>query len=359
MYVPPRPAIVAVRHSEPQRANRKRAEMLALYKELKHNHINRLDRIITLLYCLLVPSWICHIFSALATDWVLVSRPNSHHSVGLVFSCYLALVGMCIDSGSSLYSRSVHDALTGEVVCEFTDSSARAFISVIWSLGGLELIFITVSLILLLRISRRPTRSGMCVVVLSLLSVDVPCSIANVVLFYLYTRCERRECSALHLSPPECRIEYGWGLNMYLASIFFDLCACITSIYLCSYPGSLRSRAKQLLGQLEKRQQEEWQKAQSRAVWHKSFSISRSERSRERAVPTKNVDVDTTPFLTATELNVVIDGADDWVYDDKSDLFYSFMLDSFWDPTTRCYYNRELQSWLVAPDGQINLREGG
>lgn len=50
-------------------------------------------------------------------------------------------------------------------------------------------------------------------------------------------------------------------------------------------------------------------------------------------------------LLTAKELNININGADDWAYDDHSDMFYSFELNSFWDPLICAYYNCMTRTW--------------
>lgn len=49
-------------------------------------------------------------------------------------------------------------------------------------------------------------------------------------------------------------------------------------------------------------------------------------------------------YLTARELGVSIPHANDWVYDDRSDMFYSFSINSFYDPLSGEFYNVALKT---------------
>lgn len=62
-------------------------------------------------------------------------------------------------------------------------------------------------------------------------------------------------------------------------------------------------------------------------------------------------------YLTAAELGVPIAGASDWVYDDRSDMYYSFDRNMFWDPLTCEYYNCELKTWQESPDQVVDVRD--
>nr|CAJ2475934.1 unnamed protein product [Leishmania braziliensis] len=62
-------------------------------------------------------------------------------------------------------------------------------------------------------------------------------------------------------------------------------------------------------------------------------------------------------YLTAAELGVPIAGATDWVYDDRSDMFYSFDQNMFWDPLTQEYYNCALRSWQESPDQIVGVHD--
>lgn len=62
-------------------------------------------------------------------------------------------------------------------------------------------------------------------------------------------------------------------------------------------------------------------------------------------------------YLTAAELGVPIPGATDWVYDDRSDMYYSFDRNMFWDPLTREFYNCSLKSWHESPDQMVEVRD--
>ncbi|KAG5501557.1 hypothetical protein JKF63_03387 [Porcisia hertigi] len=62
-------------------------------------------------------------------------------------------------------------------------------------------------------------------------------------------------------------------------------------------------------------------------------------------------------YLTAAELGVPIAGATDWVYDDRSDMYYSFDRNMFWDPLTKEYYNCILKSWQESPDQVLEVRD--
>ncbi|GET89861.1 hypothetical protein, conserved [Leishmania tarentolae] len=62
-------------------------------------------------------------------------------------------------------------------------------------------------------------------------------------------------------------------------------------------------------------------------------------------------------YLTAAELGVLIAGATDWVYDDRSDMYYSFDRNMFWDPLTQEYYNCALNSWQESPDQTVGVRD--
>ncbi|CAG9576819.1 conserved hypothetical protein [Leishmania major strain Friedlin] len=62
-------------------------------------------------------------------------------------------------------------------------------------------------------------------------------------------------------------------------------------------------------------------------------------------------------YLTAAELGVLIAGATDWVYDDRSDMYYSFDRNMFWDPLTQEYYNCALKSWQESPDQAVEVRD--
>ncbi|CCW70479.1 unnamed protein product [Phytomonas sp. Hart1] len=55
-------------------------------------------------------------------------------------------------------------------------------------------------------------------------------------------------------------------------------------------------------------------------------------------------------YITAAELGVQIDGANDWVYHDRSDMYYSFERNMFWDPLTHEYYNCALKCWQETPE---------
>jgi hypothetical protein len=62
-------------------------------------------------------------------------------------------------------------------------------------------------------------------------------------------------------------------------------------------------------------------------------------------------------YLTAAELGVPIEGATDWIYDDRSDMYYSFERNMFWDPLTREYYNCALKTWQESPDHVVDVRD--
>ncbi|KAG5501094.1 hypothetical protein GH5_04688 [Leishmania sp. Ghana 2012 LV757] len=62
-------------------------------------------------------------------------------------------------------------------------------------------------------------------------------------------------------------------------------------------------------------------------------------------------------YLTAAELGVPIAGATDWVYDDRSDMYYSFDRNMFWDPLTQEYYSCALKSWQESPDQVVEVRD--
>ncbi|CBZ28313.1 conserved hypothetical protein [Leishmania mexicana MHOM/GT/2001/U1103] len=62
-------------------------------------------------------------------------------------------------------------------------------------------------------------------------------------------------------------------------------------------------------------------------------------------------------YLTAAELGVLISGATDWVYDDRSDMYYSFDRNMFWDPLTQEYYNCALKSWQESPGQAVEVRD--
>ncbi|KPA84250.1 hypothetical protein ABB37_02290 [Leptomonas pyrrhocoris] len=62
-------------------------------------------------------------------------------------------------------------------------------------------------------------------------------------------------------------------------------------------------------------------------------------------------------YLTAAELGVPIAGATDWVYDDRSDMYYSFERNMFWDPLTHEYYNCALKTWQESPDQVVEVRD--
>ncbi|KPI89927.1 hypothetical protein ABL78_0999 [Leptomonas seymouri] len=62
-------------------------------------------------------------------------------------------------------------------------------------------------------------------------------------------------------------------------------------------------------------------------------------------------------YLTAAELGVPIAGATDWVYDDHSDMYYSFERNMFWDPLTHEYYNCVLKTWQESPDQVVEVRD--
>lgn len=62
-------------------------------------------------------------------------------------------------------------------------------------------------------------------------------------------------------------------------------------------------------------------------------------------------------YLTAAELGVPIPGATDWVYDDRSDMYYSFERNMFWDPLTREYYNCAFNTWQESPDQVVEVRD--
>ncbi|CCW63636.1 unnamed protein product [Phytomonas sp. EM1] len=55
-------------------------------------------------------------------------------------------------------------------------------------------------------------------------------------------------------------------------------------------------------------------------------------------------------YITAAELGVRINGAQDWVYHDRSDMYYSFERNMFWDPLTHEYFNCALKCWQETPD---------
>ncbi|KAK7197766.1 hypothetical protein NESM_000729200 [Novymonas esmeraldas] len=62
-------------------------------------------------------------------------------------------------------------------------------------------------------------------------------------------------------------------------------------------------------------------------------------------------------YLTAAELGVPIAGATDWVYDDRSDMYYSFDRHMFWDPLTHEYYSCALKSWQESPSHVVEVRD--
>ncbi|KEG06904.1 hypothetical protein DQ04_11701020 [Trypanosoma grayi] len=330
-----------------QRQNREEVENEVLYRELKHNSVNTLNRYVMFLLCLLVPSLLCQLFAMCTTEWFAVSYNVHYHSVGFFLACRRSVGNLCLHRTSSKFPRLLEDSITGEIVCEMTESSANAYTITMWVLGAVQLLCVVVALFFTLRMSCRPTRSRSALVAMFFLATALPCGIANCVLFAYYTHCDRCECEALHNNPSECNAGYEWGYRVYIAAVCLDFGACITSLCLSSYPYSIRSQASQLL---EKRRSHERER---RTNDHAS-----GERSHPLDFILRSVrgDVEGPAHLTAAELGVTIDGANDWVYDDKSDLFYSFNLDMFWDPLTRDYYSRALQSWQVTPDGVVGLR---
>ncbi|EAN95692.1 hypothetical protein C3747_136g89 [Trypanosoma cruzi] len=348
VYIPNRLGNMKLHLDGELRRDRTAVEKIVLYKETKYNSINAFNRFVTFLLCLLAPSVFCMAIGMCSTEWIVTLNHLQYRSMGLIFSCYEGVVGFCMQRGSSRYPRQLRDSLTKAIICEASESFVRAYISAMWSLAIVQFFCILLGIIVTLRIASRPTRSHSSLVVLCLLLLALPCGIVNCVLFHFYTRCERRACEALHSPSPQCRVRYDWGFDVYIASICFNFVACITAIFLCSYPHSIRAQTAQKYD--ERREQERRRRER--------VQTSHGERSRHMTRFLRPIlgEPEEPLYLTAEELEITIDGANDWVYDDKSDLFYSFDLDMFWDPLTRDYYSRELCSWQATPQGLLELR---
>lgn len=81
---------------------------------------------------------------------------------------------------------------------------------------------------------------------------------------------------------------------------------------------------------------------------------ARQERKRLESIFRRDYDPS---YLTAAELGVTIAGASDWVYDDRSDMYYSFERNLFWDPLTDEYFNCALRTWQENPDTIVDVRD--
>nr|CCC46725.1 conserved hypothetical protein [Trypanosoma vivax Y486] len=341
---------LTVRLGERKCPTREEAEATLLYKELKHNYVNQLDRLLISLVCFIISAFCCHVFSALASEWLVVSNGKTHRAIGLFVTCREAVSRFCLAHSDSMFVRAIYDKKTSALVCEVTESYVRVYIILLWCLGVTQLVCICAALFLSLRVACRPTRSRCSVAVMYLLAALIPITIATTVLFTFYTKCDQRTCEALHLEPPQCIVYKGWGYNITIAAVLLDILGCLTSVYMCSYPSSLRLRAHDLLQQQNKASHDAKADASTATGTSKSnwfTRISQSIRS----------DQDGLSYLTAGELGVCIKGADDWVYDHRSDMFYSFALEMFWDPITRHYYSTTLRSWHVTPDGYAGLND--
>lgn len=91
----------------------------------------------------------------------------------------------------------------------------------------------------------------------------------------------------------------------------------------------------------------------------KVYSTTRKQRQRLRCVMYDHdgaVEGDD-DYLTAAELGVPIAGASDWVYDDKSDMYYSFERNLFWDSLTGEYFNCGMRTWQETPDSIVDVRD--
>ncbi|ESL09470.1 hypothetical protein TRSC58_02807 [Trypanosoma rangeli SC58] len=346
VYIPNRLGNTTMHLDGELRRDRSAVEKIVLYKELKYDRINAFNRFVIFLLCLLVPSVFCMAIGVGSTEWIVVWNNFHYASMGLFFSCRDGVLGLCMRRGISWYPRVLRDRLTGEIVCEASHAFVRVYVSAMWLLGLVQFLCIMLGKIVALRIANRPTRSHSSLVVMCLLFTALPCGVAICVLFHFYTRCERQLCKALQDPSSGCRVGYDWGFEVYIASICFNFCACITSFCLWSYPHSLRAQTDQ-----------KYEKRCRRGCGPTSTGEKRGPVN--RLLRPIIGEPEGPMYLTADEFNITIEGANDWVYDDRSDLFYSFELDMFWDPLTRDYYSRELRSWQVTPQGLMGLRSAG
>ncbi|AAQ15925.1 hypothetical protein, conserved [Trypanosoma brucei brucei TREU927] len=337
------PSAVAVPHllgTEPiqltdgQRRCRREAEQVALRKERKYYRVNRFDRFIILLFFILIPSLFLRMLSFLTSEWIVTARPKNHRAVGIITTCFLSIVNVCVEHGYSNVHLNLIDALSGRVVCEMSPTDVARLTTSMWALSGLQLCLNLLALAVMLRISCRPTRSCLHAVVMGLVVIGILLSACILGLFYLRTKCEKKGCVAHHLAPPQCTVAYGWGYGLYVAALILDLVAMLTCICLLSYNAGLQNRVTQRHNGT----------VQSEAPASSAEAPEASEALNDQ-------------YLTAASLGIKIEGADDWVYDSKSDFFYSFKLDAFWDPVQRRYYHRKLKSWLATPDGRVELPE--
>ncbi|RNE96897.1 uncharacterized protein Tco025E_09610 [Trypanosoma conorhini] len=351
VYIPNRLGSTTMHLDGELRRDRAAVEKIVLYKEVKYNRINALNRFVIFLLCLLVPCVFCMAIGVGSTEWLVVAKDHNYRSIGLFFACLDGVAGLCLRRGSSWYPRVLRDRVTGKTICEASHAFVRAYITSMWMLGLVQFICIMLGLIVALRIANRPTRSHSSFVVMCLLLLALLCGVVVCVLFHFYTRCERQLCKSLRDPSLGCHVEYDWGFEVYIASICFNFCACITSLCLWSYPHSLRARTDQKYEQRREQERRRRERASTGAA-EKGNPVNRLLRP-ILGEPEGPV------YLTAEEFNITIEGADDWVYDDRSDLFYSFELDMFWDPLTRDYYSRELRSWQVTPQGMMGLRSAG
>lgn len=313
-----------------------------LYKELKYSRVNVFNRLVIFLLCLLFFSIFCELFSLGSTNWFVLTKNVVYHSIGLFLVCRTGVVDICLDISNAYYPCSNLNNHKGKMLCNVPTSVVNKYVTAMWVLTSIHIFCMFLTFILTFRMTCRPTRSKSAFVAMCLLLIALPCGVTNIVLFHFYTASYKSFCDSIQLKSGGCKAEYEWGFDVYIATLCFNFCACLTAFFLWVYSVTVRSEFSRLWERrVEMSNEIVNEDNSSESVKNDSF-IDRFFRTMRR-------ESHNSPYLSAKELGVTIDGADDWLYDYNSDFFYSFKLDMFWDPVTRCYYSRKLRSWQIKP----------
>lgn len=350
-------------------------EEFLFYKEQKYGAVNVLGRFSELLRVVASFTVFCQVFSMTSTEWHLVRYAGSYQSIGLFVACQEHLLQQCSHRSSSIFAREVVNIATGSVVCTTSYAFARRYVGTMWALGILQLLSIFVTVVCSCRVASRPTRSLAIAIIKWLFLLCMLLGVVNTVLFHFYVSCDRQACAARNESAPVCITQYSWGYNLYIAGTVLSAVCWMMALCMCSYIQKIEMNARdQMRSERSRRQNNGMDAGTTRQNFVENASRRGSSMVQRNAAsanwggsghPTCSMlSVDAPPppldpngqhhasedYMTAVELGVKIAGANDWVYDDKSDMYYSFDRNMFWDPLTTEYYNCALKSWQESSD---------
>ncbi|CAD2221505.1 hypothetical protein AGDE_10974 [Angomonas deanei] len=351
-------------------------EDFIMYKEHKYNSINILSRFVTFLLLCLSITIFCHAFSVSSTEWRAVRYVDYYQSIGLFVKCTETSYKQCNIRTSTNFERQLADAVTGQILC-YADNSANSrtvkfvqkYIGAMWSLEILNLFFDAVVFVLLVVMSYRPTRSHILALILFLLFLNTVCGIVVCVLFPIYTRCEGKTCQARQGLPTAsqkgvtCSVSFLWGYKLYIGVTVLHFLCFIISFCMHNAILNIRTNTRRRLRKERKRRRK--LKRLSGANYVLREAASPEDLALQNSLPSTVTVLPSSPeyeaarerYLTARELGVRIPGADDWLYDERSDMYYSFGQNCFWDPLTSEYYNCTLGSWQEEIQHIVEVRD--